>query len=147
MLGYLTGLVLMVFIVFTPYNFENNGPASWNKFEKVVFLAFEHIIFSIGLSLWIIPMINGFGGIFKDFLPSKTMIIIARISVSFYLINPIVILYSSMNVYQGIYYEDSFLIYRWPGTVFLSCLVAILLKLLIESPLLSLKKKLLFKSL
>jgi hypothetical protein len=147
MLGYLTGLVLMVFIVFAPYNFENNGPASWNKFEKVVFLAFEHIIFSIGLSLWIIPMINGFGGIFKDFLASKTMIIIARISVSFYLINPIVILYSSMNVYQGIYYEDSFLIYRWPGTVFLSCLVAILLKLLIESPLLSLKKKLLFKSL
>ena len=144
--AYVLGIALMLTIIFIPYNFETNGPDSWNKFSKVIFLAFEHILFSLGFVLAIFPIICGFGGSVKDFLASRHAQVVSRISFTYYIIHPIIIMYFSENAMQAILLEDSFILFRWFGIVLYTVIAAIICTLMIESPVLQLEKLLFRKA-
>jgi peptidoglycan/LPS O-acetylase OafA/YrhL len=141
------GVFLILFVVYIPYGFENNGPDSWTETQKIVFLSTEHNIFSIGLVLFLIPLINGYGGYIKDFLCSKYFTIGSRISFSYYLVHPIFIIFYATNTNQAIQLEDLYTIYHWFGTVLLSICAASLLTLSLESPVMSIEKIIFKKSL
>ena len=131
----------MLVILFIPYHFETGGPDSWTTGEKATYLAFEHILFSIGIVLILMPMVAGFGGFLLRFLTIKYWSVVAKISFSYYLVHPIFIHYYTLNKHQSAYLQDGDMIYHWFGTMILSTLTATVLTLIIESPVMALEKK------
>ena len=140
-ISYVLGWLLMIWVVFAPLNFESHGPGYWSKFSTVIFLATDHNIFAIGFCLFFIPMICGHGGSIKDMLSSKHVTVISRISFAYYLMHPLVIIYIVMNTNQAIYITDSSIIFYWFGTVVISAILATLVTLLLESPVINLEKR------
>ena len=133
----------MMAVLFIPYNFETNGPDSWTTAEKALYLAVEHILFSVGLVLLLMPMIAGFGGLAFKFLTNKYFSVLAKISFSYYMIHPLWIHYFLHNKHQAFYIQDGPILYQFIGTVVLTMISATIITLIIESPVLALEKKLL----
>ena len=50
-------IVLIVFMIAIPYNYDQHGGDYWPKFLRVTFLTFEHIGFSFGLCMFVMPML------------------------------------------------------------------------------------------
>lgn len=140
--GYAFGIFIMLAVLYAPYNFETNGPDSWTLAAKAIYLAFEHIFFSVGLLLCLLPMVVGFGGSMLKLLTYKYLAVVAKISFSYYLIHPVFIHYYTLNKHQSLYLQDGDLIYSFFTTALLSTFTATILTLIIESPIMSLEKKL-----
>lgn len=143
LISYAVGLTLMLIALWTPYHFETNGPESWSTAEKILFMCSEHILFAFGLVLCFLPMINGYGGPVLRFLTNKYFAVVAKISFSYYLIHPFFIHFFAYNKYECGYLQDSVLLYSLPTTIILSGLSALVLTLVIESPIMGLEKTLL----
>ena len=135
--------VLMLSYPFFTYNFDNEGPDYWPTPLKALYLGMEHIGFSIIFIIWLIPLTEGFGGWIFSFLSHPYFSIPAKISFSFYLVHPIIILLYVFNRPDSYFISHFNYIYTWPSTVLYSIIVSTLLTLLIESPILSLEKVLL----
>jgi peptidoglycan/LPS O-acetylase OafA/YrhL len=95
--------------------------------------------FSIIAVFWII----GNSGWVKDFLANKFMIITSRVCLAYYLIHPMVIIFTGANSPQDIYIENSYFIFRYFGVVVLSAVFAILLTIMITYPIIGFEKMLL----
>jgi peptidoglycan/LPS O-acetylase OafA/YrhL len=145
-LAYVIGFILMTFILFLPYNFETNGPKSWTTGAKALFLSTEHIFFSIGFIIILIPLLSGYGNLLLKFLTWKYFAVVAKISFSYYLVHPIFIHYYGFNRHQALYLQDMDVLYHFVGTIALSTVTSTVLTLAIESPILALEKKMFRKS-
>lgn len=137
---FITGLIFIFGILFIPYNFENNDPDYWSKGSKSVYVAVEHFIFGIGFVLCMMPMIEGYGGHVKNFLANKYFSVAAKISFSFYLIHPIVILYHGFNRPESHYISHFNYWFALPSTIIFTTLFATLATLCVEGPMLALEK-------
>ena len=134
---------LMLAYPFFTYNFDNEGPDYWPTGFKALYLGMEHIGFSIIFIIFLIPLTEGFGGWIFSFLSHRYFSIPAKISFSFYLVHPIIILLYVFNRPDSYFISHFNYIYTWPSTVLYSIIISTLLTLLIESPILSLEKVLL----
>ena len=140
-IGFITGVFLMIGVLYLPLNIERNGPDYWSLGTKSLFLGLEHIVFSVGLILFLYPLISGFGESILHFLTNKYFAVAAKISFSFYLVPPLFINYFNFNRHQSLYLQDGYLLYSYPGTVILTTITATILTLAIESPIMALEKK------
>ena len=141
-IAYIIGIALMISILYIPLNFETNGPDSWTTGEKATYLACEHIFFSLGLVLTLMPMVAGFGGFGLKFLTFKYFAVLAKISFSYYLVHPMWLFLYTANMHQSIYLQDGTILYSFFGTVVLTTCTATILTLIIESPIMALEKAL-----
>lgn len=137
---YVVGLVFIVAIVFIPYNFESHDSDYWPKAAKSLYLAIEHLAFCLGFVLCIAPILEGFGGAMKGFLCHKYFAIGAKISFSFYLIHPIVILFHGFNRPDSHYISHFNYWYSLPSTILFTLFFATLATLCVESPMMSLER-------
>lgn len=137
------GIFLIVFMILVPFNYDQHGGDYWPKYLRVLFLALEHIGFSFGLGLFLIPMLLGFGGMMKQFLACEFFEIASKLSLGFYLIHPIFVLYITMNTSIGIYFENVYALFLLCGVILLTSITAFILNLTIESPISRLESHLL----
>jgi peptidoglycan/LPS O-acetylase OafA/YrhL len=137
-----TSVIMLCYPFFT-YKFDNNGPDYWAKSVKAFYLASEHIGFALIFIAWLIPFTEGYGGWMFRFLSHKFFSIPAKISFSFYLIHPIIILLFVFNRPDSYFISHFNYIYTWPSTVLYSVFWATLATLIVESPVLALEKLLL----
>jgi peptidoglycan/LPS O-acetylase OafA/YrhL len=135
------GIALILAMICLPYNYDQHGGDYWPKWFRVLFLASEHIGFTVGLAGFTLPMVFGYGGIFYDVLAHDFFALTSKICFAFYLVHPMWIVFSCMNTPQGIYFEDIFILFRFFGIVLLSVVSAVLLYLIVECPVAKLEKK------
>ncbi|OMJ79985.1 hypothetical protein SteCoe_19856 [Stentor coeruleus] len=139
--AYIVGLTLITAVVFGPYNFSNNGVDYWTKGQKLFYIGSEHLFVALGFVFCIVPMIEGHGGWMLSFLTSKYFAVAAKISFSYYLIHPMIILFYIYSHDQSVYIQDLIITYPWVTTVIISTFISIFTTLAIESPMLALEKK------
>lgn len=139
-LAFFTGFITMLSIPFVPYKFDKYGPDYWSTTSKSLFLASEHIGFSLAFILWLLPLTEGFGGIIFRFLSNKWFSVLAKFSFTFYLVHPIVILLYVFNRPNSVFISHFNYFYDWPSTVVYSIICAVGLTICIESPVLALEK-------
>ena len=144
-IAYALGVFLMLLIIFVPYNFESHNEDYWSRGSKSVYLSVEHLIFSIGFALCMIPLIEGYGSKIKDILSSKYFAVAAKISFTFYLIHPMVILFLGFNRPESHYVSHFNYWYSIPSTILFTTVLSTLLTLSLESPIMSLERILLRK--
>lgn len=144
-LRFLAWLVIL-FLIFAPLRFENNGPNFWSSFSKVVFMSFESLLFSLSFSIIVIFWMIGNSRWVKDFLANKFMIVASRVCLAYYLIHPMVIIFAGANSPQDIYIENSYFVFRYFGVVVLSAVFAILLTIMITYPIIGFEKMILRKA-
>ncbi|CAG9329041.1 unnamed protein product [Blepharisma stoltei] len=143
--AYALGAGLMFMINFLPYQLDDHGLDYWTQNGKTTFLVFEHFTFAVGFSLILIPMLFGKGRVLNYILSFKYLVPLARISFSVYIIHPIFIYLVALSRYQAFYLQDWELLYNAIATIFLSFIVGFILSMTLESPILSLERKLLRK--
>ena len=144
-IAYALGVFLMLLIIFVPYNFESHNEDYWSRGSKSAYLSVEHLIFSIGFALCMIPLIEGYGGKIKGILSSKYFAVAAKISFTFYLIHPMVILFLGFNRPESHYVSHFNYWYSIPSTILFTTVLSTLLTLSLESPIMSLERILLRK--
>lgn len=140
LVSYILGFILITYVIFAPYEFSNNGPNSWSEGQKLLFLAVEHILVCCGFVLLVLPMIEGYGGVALAFLTHRYFAVLARISFSYYMIHPMVILFFINNNYQSAYLQDMPINYSWMTTVIITCALSVISTLALEIPTKSLEK-------
>jgi hypothetical protein len=138
--AYVFGLTVILGMSFVPYNFDNEGVDHWPTFMKAVFISTEHIIYAFAVVVLLVPLLMGHGGVLYRFLSSKYFAIASKISFSFYLFHPMVIILGGFNRSSSHYLEIFTLLYYFPNTVVISVFVATLTTLCLESPVMSLEK-------
>jgi peptidoglycan/LPS O-acetylase OafA/YrhL len=138
--GFLLGLSLMIMVIFIPHEFENHGEDYWSRGAKSFYLSIEHLLFSVGFALVLIPLIQGHGGLVKQFLSSKYFAVGAKISFSFYLIHPMVILFNGFNRPDSHYVSHFNYWYSLPSTIIFTTILSTLVTLILESPITNLEK-------
>ncbi|OMJ82902.1 hypothetical protein SteCoe_16300 [Stentor coeruleus] len=138
--------VIIVFLIFAPYRFENHGPEFWSSFSKVLFLSFESLLLSLSFSIIVVFWMIENSGLIKSFLASKFMIVASRVCLAYYLIHPMVIIFTGANSPQDIYIENSYFVFRYFGVVVLSALFAILLTIMITYPIIGFEKMILSRN-
>ena len=79
----------------------------------------------------------------KQFLSCDFFNIASRLSLGFYMVHPIFVVYITMNTSIGIYFEDVYGLFLLCGVILLSSLSSLLLNLTIESPISRLESHLL----
>lgn len=141
-IAFITGGIIMISIPLIPYNFDKHGPDYWNTTMKSLFLASEHIGFSLAFILWLLPLTEGFGGPLFRFLSNKCFTVLSKFSFSFYLVHPVIILFYVFNRPNSVFISHFNYFYDWFSVVVYSLACAVLLTLCIESPVLALEKHL-----
>ncbi|OMJ83540.1 hypothetical protein SteCoe_15506 [Stentor coeruleus] len=140
LVSYVFGFLLITYVIFAPYEFSKNGPDYWSEGQKLLFLAVEHIFVCCGFVLIILPMIEGYGGVVLGFLTHKYFAVLARISFSYYMIHPMVLLFFINNNYQSAYLQDMHINYSWVTAVVITLALSVISTLALESPMKSLTK-------
>ena len=134
LISMVTGIILILLMICVPYNYDNHGGDYWPKGVRVLFVAIEHIGFSIGFGLFLFPMLMGYGGMLKNFLSCSFFALGSKLSLGFYMVHPIYLVYISMNNSEGIYFENVYVLFIMFGVLILSIVTAALLYLIVESP-------------
>jgi hypothetical protein len=117
--------------------------ASWRLGEELVgchsmgrrvFLAVGIVPFCLGLGLFLLPMLFGFGGTFRKILTHRLWCGASRLVLAAYLVHPVVIMYSNaLKTAPAALQPALFAIDMW-GVVWASLLVAFLFHLVVEQP-------------
>lgn len=139
-IAYSLSTIVMVGILFVPYKFDKKGTDYWPTWFKAFFVTFEHIVYSFAVIILLTPMIMGYGGIVFRFLSHKYFAVLSKITFSFYLFHPMVIIYGGFNKSAENHLEYFTMLFYYPTTLFYSTLIAIITTLCLESPVMSLEK-------
>ena len=133
------GLGLINFIIFSQYSFykdpgENYQFENWSDTEYYAFIAFERVIYGLGLSFLLLPVVLGHFQLVTDLLSFSAFNILSKLTFIVYLLNYIYlrVVYTSQTTEVEL---NQFNLVKDSTYLFLVCLIAAApIALLIEIP-------------
>lgn len=143
--AFVLGVGLIMLINFLPHQLDKNGLDDWTQNAKTTFMVFEHFIVALGISLVMIPMLFGKFRVLLGVLCWKYLAPLAKISFAVYIIHPIFIYINVFSRQQSFLYQDFMIVYSAIATTLLSFVLGGLLSITLESPILSIERRLLRK--
>lgn len=143
----LLGLFLVLFFVLFQYDTYSDSTGGtynkWGDFWNIVFIAIHRVGFTLGVSLFTLPVLMGYFSFLAWFLGGSIWTPLARLNFTIFLIHYNII-FSSFRSQSTAEQLDDFLIFRdWLFYFCLAALVAVPIYLLVELPVLNLDNLLL----
>jgi len=141
---YFLALWLILLPIFLPYD-ANHHPNTWPRGWNALYYGFSRGIFALGLSLLVYPVLLGYGRLLYAFLAAKVFIPLARLTFAAYLVHPMIIQMYYYGSKQGIYVDSWRMFFTYAGILLIAFLMAFLLSISLESPILGIEKEFIFK--
>lgn len=138
---YVFGLLLIIWVNFIVDHLDGHGQDYWTQSEKSAFLVFHRLIFTIGFSFWVFPMLMGHCNILKSFLCLPIFQVFARSSYSLYMIHPLILTYINFSRSQAIINDWFYLFVSSVSLLFIASIASIVVTIIVELPILSLERK------
>lgn len=147
-LSFIIGLGLVSLIVFIQYdNMSNPGPDgkynSWGEHRNIAFMAFDRFVFTLGLTMIIMPSLLGYMKLLTSFLGASAWTPLARINFAIYLIHYNILFTVYINQHTELYFSEYYLIRDTIYFFFISAIAGFLVTMFIEFPCMNLERVLL----
>jgi hypothetical protein len=136
----LSGVGLLTFLVFirTPNNFL--GVSNWGTFLNSLYVGFSRALYTIGLSLILLPMFsNQCKGIAK-FLGAEIFAVLAKITFMAYLFHIFIVLYFNMDNYNSWYVSNLNLVVWSIGSFSITYIFSVGFSMMFESPFMNIER-------
>jgi len=140
--SYILGLVFIFTYIFAPFwNFEHE----WNFTKRFVYNFLGNKVFTVGLFSFLLPLILGNLYFLGGWLQSGAFYPISKLSISAYLLHPLLIEYFFYNLEFSIFFSLSYYFITgvsfWGGTYIFS----LISRLLLEMPFIHIRNSLILK--
>uniref|UniRef100_A0A7M5UY80 Nose resistant-to-fluoxetine protein N-terminal domain-containing protein n=1 Tax=Clytia hemisphaerica TaxID=252671 RepID=A0A7M5UY80_9CNID len=132
-------------VVFGPYvsGYKTKGD-HFNKTENVLYGSLNEFTWSLAVVWVLYACHNGFAGVINSFLSWRFWIPLSRLTFGAYLLHPLVIFYFFLVQENPFHYQDNIMAFVYIANLFFSFVMAFILAMVVEYPVLNLEK-LLFK--
>lgn len=130
--------------IFLPYH-ANHNPGQWSTAGNALYITFSRSVFILGVCFFVYPCLLGHATPIYKFLSGNFWTPLARLTFATYLVHPLVIQMGYFGTKQGLYLESWRVFYIYCGHVVISFLLALVISISIESPLLNIEKNFIFK--
>ena len=138
---YVLGIFLMLYFNLIVHQLDEHGKDYWAKSTKVAYFVFNHFLFGLGISFWILPMIMGYCSELKWLLSAGIFQVLAKISYSLYMIHSAIYFYVVLTRNQSIIFDDFYIFTTSTSLLMITVIAAFFVTATIEFPFLSLEKK------
>jgi len=136
------GLMCMCIWIVTPLQ---DNPEAWTSSEKYFWAAAGRVIFPLGLGMFILPSLFGKNRLFRAILNNAFFTVGSRIAICGYLVHLMIILTEAYSSKGNYFPNDVTMIYAFLASTVLSCVLAVILVLTVESPFVNLEARFILK--
>lgn len=137
---YVVGTIFVLGMIFIFYPI-NNHPKDFSEFFNVMFLTFSRALFTVGITLILLPGLMGRCWAVRTFLSLDIFTPLARLTFGAYLVHPIFMQFDALNAVTGDYLTINGGIIRYICWLVVSFVVSMLFTLLVETPFMILEKE------
>jgi peptidoglycan/LPS O-acetylase OafA/YrhL len=120
--------------------YYNHNTVSMNLTQAGFYMAFNRTAWALCLSWIVLACISGNGGPVQDILSWKFWAPLGRLTYAAYLVHPIVIVTYFYNMRQNLHIYDLSMIYLFISNLVATYLVAFIVSMLVEAPMIQLEK-------
>ena len=136
------GLALVTFVIFiqtSAYASYKDGWNSWESWESAIFLGSDHILFSLGLTLMMLPILLGRFWFLRRLLSAHIWTPLARLTFCAFLVHGAVVSIAVYGTDSSFFWDSSSLALGILTMVIYSYMSAYVLYILVEMPVQQLK--------
>ena len=138
---YILGLVLMGWVNFIVDQIDDDRNDEWSQETKTLFLVFHRTLFTLGFCFVFFPMLFGHAKCIREFLSAGIFQVLAKTSYSLYMVHCIVIMYFYFSRSQSEVVVDSRIFFVFASLIGISNLLAFIVAITVEFPILNFEKK------
>lgn len=138
-LGWCTAIATALAVIYGQYHFYHTG-TKMTLTQSAFYVAFSRTAWGMSLSWVVLACVSGNGGPVKDILSWKFWAPLGRLTYAAYLVHPIVIFTYYYNMRQVLHIYDLNMIYLFISHLVVSYLVAFVVSMLVEAPMIQLEK-------
>ena len=138
---YILGVIMILASEIYPYELDKYGNDYWSQSFKSFFLAIQHLMFVIGFGFWFLPILLGHCQVLRKILSMGIFFPLARLTFATYLIHPMILELFIYSNNQRTIIGDFHIVITAISVFVISTLLAAVVFLTVELPMLSLEKR------
>ncbi|XP_053395797.1 nose resistant to fluoxetine protein 6-like [Mercenaria mercenaria] len=141
--GWCVAIATALAVIYGMYYYNHHTGTHMTLVQSAFYNALGRTAWGMCLSWVVIACISGNGGPVKDILSWKFWAPLGRLTYAAYLVHPIIIYTYYFSMFQPLHFSDLTMVYLFIANLVMSYLVAFIVSMLVEAPMIQLEKLLL----
>ncbi|XP_053395822.1 nose resistant to fluoxetine protein 6-like [Mercenaria mercenaria] len=130
-------------VIYGMYYYNHNPGTHMTLVQSAFYVALSRTAWGMCLCWVVIACVSGNGGPVNDILSWKIWAPLGRLTYAAYLVHPIVMMTYNFNGLQPLHFSDLTMVYLFIANLVMSYLVAFIVSMMVEAPMIQLEKLLL----
>ena len=140
LLGRCISIAVGLAVVYGLYHYSKNIGAKMTITASGFYHSLARTLWSLCLAWIVIACMSGYGGLVNDILSWSVWAPLGRLTFGAYLVHPIVIGFYYFNLLTPLHFTDLTMIYMYIANVVMSYMVAFVVSIAVEAPMMQLEK-------
>ncbi|XP_053380676.1 nose resistant to fluoxetine protein 6-like [Mercenaria mercenaria] len=141
--GWCVAIATALAVIYGMYYYNHHTDTHMTLVQSAFYNSLGRTAWGMCLSWVVIACISGNGGPVKDILSWKIWAPLGRLTYAAYLVHPIIICTYYFSMFQPLHFSDLTMVYLFIANLVVSYLVAFIVSMLVEAPMIRLEKLLL----
>ena len=142
LLGWCAAIATGMSVVYGQLHYYQDIPKTIDSSltTSVFYISLNRFAWSVALAWVVIACATGKGGPVNVILSWKVWAPLGRLTYCAYLVHPILLQYYLLNLHSSFHYTDTIMVYYYVANVVITYMIAFLVSMVVEAPLLGLEK-------
>jgi peptidoglycan/LPS O-acetylase OafA/YrhL len=142
-IGWCVAIATGLAVVYGMYHYNHTAGTHMTLFQSVCYITLSRPAWGLCLCWVVLACVSGNGGPVSDILSWKIWAPLGRLTYAAYLVHPLIMMTYNFNALQPLHFSDLFMVYLFIANLVVSYIVAFIVSMLIEAPMIQLEKLLL----